>query len=104
MADDIQSRADRVLAQHVELIEDSWLRSGREGMGRRFVEVVETFRPDGLLAFAMRPHPWTGSAGPIPWDESAVVVVIRPIEGTTRRTIPCPRQPSPRRRSRGWRC
>lgn len=88
--DDIQARADGVLAQHLELVEEYWLRSGREGMGRRYVEVVEITRPDGLLAFAIRPQPWDGSAGPVAWDDSAVVVVIRMIEGTARRTIPCP--------------
>ena len=88
--DDVEVRADRILDETLMLVEDCWLRSGREGMGRRFIAVVEVIRPDGLLEFAFRAQPWDGSAGPVGRDESSIVAVLRMIEGTARRSIPRP--------------
>jgi hypothetical protein len=88
--DDVELRADRILAQNIELVEHYWLRAGREGMGRRYVEVVEVPRPDGLVVFAFRRHPWAELPEPPPWDEATIVVVIRLTEGTAVRSIPCP--------------
>ncbi len=56
MDDELQSRADRILDENIELIESYW--AARQGMGRRYVEVSEVPRPDKLLAFAIRPRPW----------------------------------------------
>jgi hypothetical protein len=91
MEDESDPRADLILDQYRDLIEWHWLEAGRRGMGPRYIQAVEVPRPDGLLAFAFRPTPWNPVIERIcPWDEEALVVLIRLVGGVSVRAIPHP--------------
>jgi hypothetical protein len=87
----LEERADQLVETWSSNIEWAWIDSGRQGMGPRFVRVVEITRPEGDLSWAFRPEPWCKRIAPgISWDELSIVVLLDLVAGSTLRRIPCP--------------